>query len=521
MRFGLLRCRLLGLGSVLLFLLAPSLVANPAHASEKSRRLYSRGLLEFHEGRLEAALGLFEEAVTADPYDSLAAYYRGVTRGRLGDRLGAIADLRQALRYRPDLHPANLDLGLALLEEGEIEEAGLWLDRARNDPELDARASLYAGVAALRRGETRLAESYLSHARALDADLDPSTRYYLGVTAYRRGHLEEARDHLDAAILARPDSSLAKEAQTFRGRVDRAIAERLELFGSTGLQYDSNVILAPSNETAAAFARSDVGVTNQGDGRATLNLGVNYLLGQSERARLVVGYELYQSLHFVLNQFNLQDHRVNVSLAGRQGPFSLGFTGRYDFFLLQLDGFLREGTVSPFVTWSQGKLGWTEVSLQVRRRDFLKDEFELRNALNLAPAVNQVFRLGRPERYLTLGYQFDRELTDPYREARAFAYDGHQASLGLGWEFPFQMAGEVQYAFRHEMYATEPSNGRRDQEHLAMVVLRRPLNEFLSLRAGYFAQWNRTNSVQIVDDVPQKLFQYDRHIVSLSVEARY
>lgn len=509
------------------FTLTLVMFATVAPASEQSKRLYSRGLIEFHAGRLSEALQLFDEAVKADDRDALAYYYRAVTRGRLKDRDGAIADLEQALKYKPDLHEAGLDLGATLIEAGRFQEAVLPLERARNSPELDGQASLYLGIAWLRLEEYSKARAYFDHARASDPEIEPTARYYIGVIDYKQARFDAARIQFQYAIATRPGSRVASEAQSFMAQIDKSTAENYEVFGALGFQYDSNVVLAPASDLAA----SSLGVSQQADGRITLNAGGNYVLGRSDWGQIVTGYEFYQSLHFELNDFNLQDHRANVTFSARSGPFQWGAIGRYDYYLLKTDDFLREGTVIPYITYPQRDLGWTEVSAQLRRRDFLIPDFQIRDGTNYAPSITQLLYLrGRRDRYVTFGYMWDYDDTDrqrqnrppsPSTDPRQFAYTGNQLSAGIGWTLPYEIASELNYLYRHEIYDPEPSNDRKDTEHHVILIARRPITEHISVSAGYFGQFNRTNSVQVINAEAQKLYEYDRHIASVTFEVRF
>lgn len=491
-------------------------------ASELSKRLYSKGLLEFHAGRLEQALDLFDQAVRADPFDPLAWYYRGVTRGRREDRTGAVADLRRAWELQPRLYAAALDLGVALVELGEYQAAIEPLEHARNDPELEGQASLYVGIALVRLERREEARSYLTGALQKDPQLEAVARYYLGVLDYQQAHWTKARNEFQQVVQLRPDSAVAEQAREFLHRLDRADRERWSIFGSLGFQYDSNVILAPSSDFGASFAKSDVGVTQQADGRGTIQAGGYYQIGRSRTAQLSAGYEFYQSLHVRLRGFDLQDHRGQVNFSDRRAWGEWGAIGRYDYYLLDADDFLREGTLVPFVRIAEGSLGWTELSFQLRRRDFLKPEFHIRDSTNYVPGVTQAFLLGgNRNRYLTLAYFFEAEETEPGRISRAFAYTANQLGFGITYDLPWSVDAQLDYAFRHKEYEREPSQNRKDQEHRIILLARRQLTEHIGVTAGYFGQLNFTNSEQLIGLKRVKLFEYERHIGSISVEVRY
>lgn len=499
-----------------------SSLASNGSASERSKRLYTKGLVELHAGRVQEALQLFDEAVLADPLDSLAWYYRGVTRNRSGDRRGAIDDLRKAWEINPKLFDAALDLGVALVEEGRFAEALDPLQQARNAPELEAQAMLYIGIALFRLDRPAQARSYFAAVLEKDPELEAVARYHLGILDYREGRWRKAKQEFLRTKTLKPNSPVAEQASQFLGRIEQIERERWSVFGSVGLQYDSNVILAPSSDFGASFAKSDVGVTQQADARGTVQLGGYYQIARTRTAQLAAGYEFYQSLHVELRKFDLQDHRGVVSFADRRHWGEWGAVGRYDYFLLDLDDFLREGSLSPFARIDEGNLGWTELSFQLRRRDFLKPEFHIRDSTNYIPGIAQAFFLrGNRQRYLTVSYFFEVEDTAPGRASRAFAYEANQVGLGLTWSLPWSVQAQFDYAFRHKVYEPEPSQNRKDQEHRMILLARRPLTDHIVATVGYFGQLNFTNSTQLIGLRQEKLFEYERHIGSITIEARY
>ncbi|NJL95131.1 MAG: tetratricopeptide repeat protein, partial [Anaerolineae bacterium] len=62
-------------------------------------------------------------ALAVEPFNGLALEQRGLLRQRAGDRLGAEADFREAVRYDPGAYQANYYLGLFALQERRPAEA--------------------------------------------------------------------------------------------------------------------------------------------------------------------------------------------------------------------------------------------------------------------------------------------------------------------------------------------------------------------------------------------------------------
>jgi Tfp pilus assembly protein PilF len=477
-----------------------------AGASEQSTRLSSRGLVELHAGHYSEALALFDQAVAADPNDVYARYYRAVTRGRLHDLEGAITDLRAALAAKPDFDQAALELGAALVQTGAYAEAIPWLQQAQRAPESEAQASLFLGLAQLRLGRLGAARTNFQRAEK-DPQQRVAARYFEGVVAYREGNQAEAERLFAEVVRTSPESEMKHEADLFLQRLRGTAGRAYNVYGALGFEYDSNVVLAPSNDVIDQAA----GISRQADGRATLAAGGSGVLWQHDRTQLSVGYDFYQSLHFHLTGFNLQDDGPSVQLVTAIGPFQFGLLGRYDYYLLSTDSFLQEGRALPWLTVLDDN-GRTEIFYRMRRRDFIKQDFWIRDAFNHSAGLQRYFYLDSADRYVFLGYRYDRE--DPIHGSAAaeqFGYDGQEVSGGVGWTLPAGITADFAYAYRYENYAPA-SDGRHDNQHDFMLVGRKDLTEYLALVAGYFGTINNST---------QEEFQYDRHIGSVALEARF
>lgn len=493
--------------------------AGVAAASEQSKLLYSRGLVDFHADRFQKALELFDQAVAADSADVYARYYRAVTRGRLNDADGAIADLQAALAAKPDFDQAAFDLGVALVQTGKYHEAQPWLEQAQHTRDLDGQASLFLGIAQLRLGQLGSAQVNFERAAARDPQQTLAARYYQGIADYQAGQFSASNDHFADVATASPESVMGREAKTFMERIQAAQARpQYHLYGSVGLQYDSNVALL--NDTI----KSTPGISGQSDGRGTFSLGGTYVAWHNDNVKLSLGYDFFQSVHFDLVGFNLQDHGPSADLTINAGPVQFGTFARYDYYLLENDSFLQEGTLLPWLTVPEGDLGRFEFYSRIRRRDFKKIDFRVRDAFNYAVGIRQVIYLGSPDRYCSVGYQFDRE--DPVinnrlvnqDEANGFGYDGNEANIGLGWTLPASVTASGTFAYRHERYKPTSANQdqgnqiRHDDELMTTVALSRPLTDHLDVTVAYLGNFNNsTNS----------LFDYDRSIASVAMEVRF
>ncbi len=511
-------------GALALVLLAAStLWSSPLAASERSERLYTRGLVELHAGRVQESLTLFDRAVQADPNDAYALYYRGVARGRVGDREGGIADLQAALERHPDLPQAAGDIGVLLLESERYEEALQYLAQAERSPEGGGRATLMRGIALLRLRRFEEAGAHFERA-GRDPVIASTAAYYRGVAAYEAENWDAAETHFRAAAGMSPGSQVAQEAERYLERLRARQIRPYRLYAEAGLQYDSNVCLVPDDGDNTCLNK---GSGDGEDGRGVFTVGGLYAPIRSEKGYIAVGYEFFQSLHFDLNQFDLQDHRPSLQAVVNRGPVQFGVYGRYDYYLRDNHKFLQEGNVIPWIALNEGNVGRTELYYRMRRRDFRESDFEQRDSFNHSTGAMQYIYLGSQESYASVGYRYDAE--NPTRRgipARQFSYDGNEVNTAVRWLWPFDVSTFLGYAFRYEQYdgdstfvSNENTFRRRDKEHRLTFLTEIPINQYIGIEpyvaiaVGYFGTFNNSNK--------NDPFEYTRNIASFTLRAAY
>lgn len=495
-------------------------------AGERAQMLWSRGLIELHAGRDQAALDLFQQALDTDPGDIHARYYRAVARSRLGDREGAINDLQAVLAADPNFDEAALDLGVALIEEQRYPEAVPWLQQSQRSPALATRAALFLGIAQLR--DKQLLAAQESFGRILnDPEYGLTARYYAGVVDYQLGNLPAAETAFTAVVQAQPDSAIGREAQRFLDLLHGTGHRWYALSAALGLSYDTNVILAPA--IGAVGAESILGVSQQSDGEVRLRAGGLVVPWQSGSSAVSLAYDFFQSYHFKLVEFDLQDHAVTAQAGSENGPVRYGLLGRYDYSLLDTQSFLQAATASPWLTIRTGNVGHLSLYYRMIWSDYKQIDFAVRDSFNHAFGATEFFELGSPEWVLSLGYQFDLEDPDIDQalvdagaftadQAESFAYNGNEVSVGALWPLPLEIGGEARFAYRYDSYSaqsalyTPSGTRRRDNEFLVSLALRRQIWDNLAVVLAYLGDFNDSN------DPP---FNYNRSIVTLGVEARY
>jgi Tfp pilus assembly protein PilF len=503
------------LASLVLLLGCGVAAAAPAVASEQSQALASRALVALNAGQTQQALELLDQAVAADPTDADVLYQRGATRAKLGNYPGAIEDLRATLAIRPDFPQAELELGIALTENGQNKEAEPFLQRAQYTPELEAQASFFLGIAQLRLDRPGDARRNFERARSRDPSLDLAVQYYEGVIDYRQRDYGSAEAHFTAVRRANPDSAMAREAEQFVTLIQNAQRAAYSAFGTVALEYDSNVTLGPNSTTTIPNS-----VTGEGDGRVVLNAGGTYVPWSYGPVSVAVSYEFFQSLQFHLTDFDLQDHRPTIQLMFDFDRVFVGLLARYDYYLLSTASFLQETTAFPWVSLRED-IGRTEVYARLQwRHYYAKNSFAQLDGFYNFAGVRQFIDLGGADRQLWFGYQLG--FTDPDElGSNIYQYGSNQVEVALRWPLLYSIVGETGYRYENQIYGAasgqvDPKPGRRhDNDHRVIVSFQRPLSELwdhLFVSASWFGTFNNSN---------KPLFEYERQIGSIAAEVRF
>lgn len=492
--------------ATLVTLAAVLVVSDGAHASEQSELLYSRGMVALQAENYSAALADFDRAVQADPRDASALFYRGLTRGRLKDYNGAISDLRAAIDLNPGLDEASLELGVALVQSGRYREAIPWLERAQAAPDLEAQASLFLGIARLRTDDLAGAQTAFDRVARREGTLQIPATYYLGVIAYQQGRFDDAGALFTKVAAAQPESEMGREASAFLDVAGRR-ARRYSLYGALSLEYDSNVALAPGNQTVDVA----LGVSDQADGRVTINAGGRYRFVDDADAKLSAGYDFFQGLQFSLTEFNLMDNRLHAEGLRQWGAWELAGLVSYDYYNRDGDSFLSQVNATPQLTYHWDGPAATAVLYRLRWNDYLQQPYTgLLTAIVQNVGFRQLFYLGGLSRYILLGYQYENQDTTEAAGA-AYAYNGNMIEAGFGWDFPWALGLQALYLYNHNDYAAA-SDGRVDDEQRGYLVLTKAVTDFLTLGATFYADVDNSTKVE---------FSYNRYVGAISAEVTY
>lgn len=190
--------------------LAESYLWLATYLQPENARIYdSLGYALYLQGKGEAALAVFERAVSMDAEDAAAQNNLGVALLQAAQADQAIAHIQKALELHPGSAQAYFNLGNAYLAAGDLQSAARQYRLASElDPgHLEAR-SMLAGILL---NENRVEEARQAWQEVLEAD--PGQRLALrglGVIAVSEGRPAEAVAYLEDALVSYPEDAVAR-----------------------------------------------------------------------------------------------------------------------------------------------------------------------------------------------------------------------------------------------------------------------------------------------------------------------
>jgi tetratricopeptide (TPR) repeat protein len=162
------------------------------------------GLALLQSGKIEDAIGHYEQALRLKPDCADAHYNWGMALAQAGKIEDAIGHYEQALRLKPDYAEAHDNLGIVLTQVGRIDDAISHYQQALRITPDDAEVHYNLAMALRQAGKIGDAIQHYEEALRLNPNF-VDAHYNLGVALARTGRIEEAIGHFEQALRLRPD----------------------------------------------------------------------------------------------------------------------------------------------------------------------------------------------------------------------------------------------------------------------------------------------------------------------------
>lgn len=372
------------------------------------------------------------------------------------------------------------------------------------------------GHVAYQAGQWDEARGIFAEAAAADPG-DAAAEYGLGLAYGRLGRWDESAGAFQRALSLEPDFPEAKRgleiasaARDDRGggretaMEARPSGKPWSVYAGTGIEYDSNVRLDPNDP--------------KDDAVFLFSAGARYDVARSDNLLLRLQYDLFQSLHADVTDFDFRGNHIRGIASWAPDPrVWVGVQAGWDHYVLGSHSYLEEPWVTPFVSILEGRAGLTQLLFRYGHQDFLSQPFEdIRDGPTYAAGVNQVLYLGDPQRYVTAGYMYEDD-TPSSPAGSDYARHGHEFFIGAATPAWWQTTVSLAYVFRYDEY-TQPNSfagfRKRRYDDFSQVAfqVRRPIGEYVSVGLQYWGTWNPSNI---------GIFDYRRQIVAATIEVTY
>ncbi len=191
---------------------------------------------------------------------------------------GQFAEAEGNFRKSIDLNPTNKSYyyryGVTLYRNEKFNEALVSLKMAPYEQPIETEKKYYLGLIHYRLKELQLAEQAFSEVKGSnDPQTAPSAAFYLGMLHLSQERYEEAKGSFEYVLDQSSDPVLDRKAEEFIEQIIQIIQykeqakKKFLVSGMVGMTYDSNVLLAPDNETSqgSSLKQADVRGLFMGD----------------------------------------------------------------------------------------------------------------------------------------------------------------------------------------------------------------------------------------------------------------
>lgn len=200
--------------------------------------------------------------------EGLAA--QGMAAYRKGDYVNAESLFRKAREANPLENSYNFFFAVTLYRNEKLDEALVALKLTPDSPQIHLEKLYYQGLIHYRLKEIDQAViAFKQVAQAKKSTLAPSALFYLGVIDFNLERWQSAQKHFENVIDVSKDPGLDTQAEDYIDKIANILAFKKEqatqfiLNASTGISYDSNILLVSDTETSQGIA------SNKGGARLT------------------------------------------------------------------------------------------------------------------------------------------------------------------------------------------------------------------------------------------------------------
>ncbi|GBC60107.1 hypothetical protein DENIS_1052 [Desulfonema ishimotonii] len=484
----------------------------PSRGGAESAELLE-GVAQYRQENYEEAIELFIRARAVEPESSTAAFLLGLSYKQTLKYHKALPHLEDAVRLKPRIRDAVVELAYICLQLEKTEAAAEWIAVAEAEEIFPPRIAFLKGLLFQKQGQTEAAVSAFEKARRLDPSMTQSAEYNIALSYMKGRKLREAEARLRSAIQYDPQSDLATFARRYqdllarRIRMEKPLRLTFAMFG----QYDTNVVLRPSDSQSAGT------ITDEASPALATNLRVDYVPLLNSPWLFNAQYSYYGRLHKKHStSHDIITNSVYAAPGYNFGEFSVSLASRYTHALLRDPSYKHYSdglSVGPVIRTLFGNNHIFEAYAGYVYTEYIESPLtpeEDRDSNSFDTYLSWLW-LFRENAFLNLRYEFTDEGADGANWDNQSHRISASATIPVIDKLNLQLNGDTRLQNFDNKHTTLGKT-RRDK----IYQLSSGLNwEFLN-NTLLVLQYNYTRA-----DSNLSVYDYDRHIYSLGIEMKF
>lgn len=383
-------------------------------AQDETKKLnptLEKGIGLYKHENFDEALGVLKKARQEEPQSTLAAYYVGLTYKQMQNYKEAVPHLRDAVTMSPKIKGALIELVDCLYQTNQLDEADKWIAEAEAAGIRPAQIAFLKGLILLKENKDAAAISSFENAKALDPSMAQAVDYQIAIAYMKAGKFSNAKDVFQQLSLVDPNSTMANFANTYMNAISEREQAMKPFKASVGFywQYDSNVVLSPSNASVAT------NITDSADSREVTTANAEYKYRFNDMFDVKAQYFFYwakqNNLGFydtISNTFVLQPE-----MALKNGLLSLPMT--YNLTRVNDKAYLSNPAVSGVYNFMVGNHNMGQAYMKYAYKDYMwapSIQDEDRTGNDLGGGVGWYFFFMKNKGFLNLRYSILKEWTE-------------------------------------------------------------------------------------------------------------
>ena len=489
-------------------------VVNQVQTNLSQTTNLSRGIEEYKAENFEEALEILKKARKEDPASSLAAFYLGLTYKQLMNYREASANFRDAVKLKPPIKEAVVELIEVLYNLDNLQEAKEWLNVAERENIKPAQTAFLKGLILLKGNNNLEAIKAFEKSKEIDKTLTQAADFQIGIAYVKGKKLSEAREKFRAIAIVSPESDLAAFAREYEEVITKRLTLEKEWRFNVGLayQYDDNVILKPELEIA--------GIPEGEDWAAIATFSAGYAPKLSGPWTLNTQYSFYANRHRRIETNDIMSHTLTIAPGYNFENASLNLFLSYNYTWVNDQRYLNSISASPQINIALGGNHIGQLSFGYDKREFLWTETpggvpilaeEDRDADVFNASAGWIYLFSKGKGFLNLRYEVSTENTDGVNWSHVGNRGSANIVVPILGNLKMNISGEI-YLQNYRNVHTIFDIKRKDKIYTASGVLS---YEFYK-GASFLLQY-----AHIRDDSNIAIYDYKRNIYSAGIEYRF